>query len=47
MSKKDDTDNATGVSFAGFWIMVAILSVAFYGEPDLVGSIIQYLQARS
>lgn len=37
--------NVSG-GWGGFWVMVAILSVFFNGEPDLVTALIHYLMSE-
>ena len=36
-------ENKVNVSTGGYAVAVAMLFIAFYGDPDLIDAIIQYL----
>ena len=40
----DKKNYSSPVVASGFWVGIALMVIAFWGEPDLRGAIIDYLQ---
>jgi uncharacterized membrane protein len=43
MSEKSDEKVKVEVSTGAGWLSIALLVIAFYGDPDLVDALIRYL----
>lgn len=44
---KDRKRYSAPVVASGFWVGFAMLVIAFWGEPDLRGALIKFLEANS
>ncbi len=45
--KKERKKYSAPVVASGFWVGFAMLVIAFWGEPDLRGALIKFLEANS